>query len=244
MPKLSKKPLVPKPLLAVKNLSVSYDNLQVVRDVNFEIFSGDILAIIGPNGSGKTTLIKAILGLIPYQGTTKIFGQPISKVLDKIGYVPQRFNFDKTFPLTVNEFLKLSLRKKNPNRLLYGLKEVEMTEYGDQMIGKLSGGQLQRILIARALLNEPKIVFLDEPTAGVDIEGEKSFFEIIKHLNKKHGMTIILISHEINIVYKFATKIICLNRDLVCFGQPKDVFTKKILKKLYGQEMEFRHHHH
>lgn len=244
MPKSSKKLLAPEPVLAVKKLSVSYGSLQVVKDVSFDISAGDILAIIGPNGSGKTTLLKAILGLIPYQGAVKVFGQPISNVLDKISYVPQRFSFDKTFPLTVNEFLKLSLRKKDPSRLIYGLKEVEMTKYGDHLIGELSGGQLQRVLIARALLNKPKMIFLDEPTAGVDIEGEKSFFEIIRHLNIKHGMTIILISHEINMVYKFATKIVCINRDLVCFGQPKDVVTKEVLKKLYGQDLKFRHHHH
>ncbi len=232
-------------ILEVKDLSVYYGDFAAVKNVGFKLEGGEILAIIGPNGSGKSTLLKAILGLLEHTGKVKIFGKDIEQVLDKIGYVPQRFSFEETFPLTVSEFLELSqLDKNNTARRMHALKEVEMEKYGNRMIGELSGGQLQRVLIARALLNEPEIIFLDEATAGVDVEGEKNFYEIISHLNHEHGMTIVLISHEINMVYKFATQVVCLNKDLICFGETKEAITEEVMKKLYGENMEFRAHKH
>ncbi len=233
-----------KPIIQVKGLSVRLGGQQILTDVNFQILPGELVAIIGPNGSGKTTLLKALLGLVPFSGKAEIFGVPVSKILGKIGYVPQRFSFDKTFPLTVGEFLEMSLLKPKKEKINKALAEVEMVAYQNKLLGELSGGQLQRILIARALLNEPEIVFFDEPTTGIDIEGTRGFYEIISHLNKIHKTTIVMVSHEISVVYKYATKVICLNRDLLCFGKPKETITKEVLKQLYGDEVELKPHHH
>ncbi len=231
-------------IIEVKNLTVKFNHHAVIDNINFYIEKEDIAAVIGPNGSGKTTLLKAILGLIPYSGQIKIFNRNIREVLSQIGYVPQRFEFDKTFPITVEEFLKLSPAVKDAKKMKHIFEELEIERYRRSLIGRLSGGQMQRVLIARAVLGDPKILFLDEPTSGIDMEGIKDFYSIIGHMNKEHKVTILMISHEINMVYRFANKILCLNRDLVCQGTPKTALTAKVLKKLYGEEMDFREHHH
>jgi ABC-type Mn2+/Zn2+ transport system ATPase subunit len=232
------------PIISVKDLTVSFNQLAVLRDINFDIDAKEVVAIIGPNGSGKTTLLKALIGLLPYDGDIKIYGKNSRLALPKIGYVPQRFSFDKTFPLTAEELLKLSQKKPNAKKLTHALKEVEMVDQRHKQIGQLSGGQIQRLLIAQAIINEPEILFLDEPTAGIDVEGEKGFYDLVKHQNEVHGVTIILVSHEVNIVYKYATKVICVNQDLVCFGGPKEAITPETMKKLFGEDVAFPHHHH
>ncbi len=245
MRKQSSKRSNKKNILEVKDVSVYYGDFEAVKNIGFKLEEGEILAVIGPNGSGKSTLLKAILGLVEHTGKVKLFGKNIQEVLNRIGYVPQRFGFDETFPITVSEFLELSqFDNKNHTRRKQVLKEVEMQRFDDKLLGELSGGQLQRVLIARALLNDPEIIFLDEATAGVDMEGEKNFYEIIRHLNEEHGLTIVLISHEINMVYKFATQVVCLNKDLICFGETKEAITQQVMKKLYGENMEFRAHKH
>jgi len=231
-------------VLSAKNVTVSFNGQIILNNISFSLQEGEIATILGPNGAGKTTLIKAILGLIPYTGEIHLFGEKVSKVISKIGYVAQKFVFDKTFPLTVCEFLELTMNKKNKDHIKKVLKEVEIANCQNKMIGELSGGQLQRVLIARALLHKPKILFLDEPTTGVDIEGLRTFYEIIEDLNKTQNVTIVMISHEISMVYTFATQVLCLNKDLYCKGIPKEVITNKILKKLYGENFELRQHSH
>lgn len=230
--------------LKAQNVSVILGGHIVLNKINFTLREGDIATIVGPNGAGKTTLLKAVLGLVPYTGKISIFDEKIKNAISKIGYVPQRFSFDKTFPLTVEEFLSLTIKRKNADTILKSLKEVEMLSCKNKMIGELSGGELQRILIARALLHNPKILFLDEPTTGVDIEGLKTFYEIIEHLNKSKNVTVVIISHEINIVHKFSSYVLCLNKDLYCKGAPKEVITDEILRKLYGKNFELRPHSH
>jgi zinc transport system ATP-binding protein len=232
-----------KKILEIKNLTVRYNDHVILNHLNFWVNSGEIVAIIGPNGSGKTTLLKAILGLIPHQGEVTIFGGSPRLALDNIGYVPQRLDFDRTFPLTVNEFLNFIKVKNRPWREEV-LREVGVNTFMDKGLGELSGGQLQRLLIAKALLKEPKLLMLDEATSGVDIAAEMTFFELIEHLNKTHNVTIMLISHEVQMVYKFATQILCLNKDLVCNGRPKEAITKEVLEKLYGKNIEFQPHDH
>jgi zinc transport system ATP-binding protein len=230
-------------ILEIKNLTVRYNDHVILNQLNFWVNSGEIVAIIGPNGSGKTTLLKAILGLIPHQGEVTIFGGSPRLALDNIGYVPQRLDFDRTFPLTVEEFLNFIKVKNRPWREEV-LREVGVNTFMDKGLGELSGGQLQRLLIAKALLKEPKLLMLDEATSGVDIAAEMTFFELIEHLNKTHNVTIMLISHEVQMVYKFATQILCLNKDLVCNGRPKEAITKEVLEKLYGKNIEFQPHDH
>ncbi len=230
--------------IEVENLKVTFNGQPVLNNLNFALKKGEIAVIIGPNGAGKTTLIKAILGLVPYSGKIRVLGEKISKVTHRVGYVPQKFSFDKTFPLTVCEFLKLTVSRKDPEKVSAVLDEVDVKNCKDKMLGELSGGQLQRVLIARALLNDPEILFLDEATTGVDIEGARTFYEILEHLNKTHNVTIVIISHEVSMVHTFATEVLCLNKDLYCKGIPKSVITDEMLKKLYGENFEMRQHQH
>lgn len=158
--------------LEIKNLRVTINNQLILDNVNFKLKEGDILAIIGPNGAGKTTLIKAILGLVPYEGEIKYNGNEfVKEKLAEIAYIPQKFDFDKNFPLTVKEFLEIS------DYDIQIIKEIGVTNILNKKIGELSGGQLQRVLIAKSLFKKPKLILMDEPTTGVDIEGEKKFMK-------------------------------------------------------------------
>jgi zinc transport system ATP-binding protein len=230
-------------ILEVTDLTVRYNGHLILNHLNYYVNPGEIVAIIGPNGSGKTTMLKAILGLIPYEGNVKIFGKPAKHALRDIGYVPQRLDFDKTFPLTVKEFLGF-VKTPNPEWRDEVMHEVGVQSFLDKRIGELSGGQFQRILIVKALLKEPKLLLLDEATSGIDMAAEMTFYELIEHLNKTHNLTIMLISHEVQMVYSFATQILCLNKDLMCNGRPKEAITQEVLEKLYGKSIEFRPHEH
>ena len=236
--------------LSVENLCVKADNRHLVENITFSIEEGRIVAIIGPNGAGKTTLIKAILGLIPYEtGSVSLFGRPFKRVNshDGIGYVPQRLEFDRTFPLTVSELLRFTVpplyafpfrkrseEKEHIDRLL---KTVGAQDLMGRNIGSLSGGELQRVMIAKAIVNEPKLLILDEPASGVDIEGQERFHDLVKRLNKEKGLTVILISHDLNVVYRFADDVLCLNRKLVCSGKPEEMLTDEVIKSVYGEMM-------
>ncbi|MFA6071768.1 MAG: metal ABC transporter ATP-binding protein [Janthinobacterium sp.] len=231
-------------VIKVSNLSIGYDGRQILRDISFEIAKGEIVGIIGPNGAGKTTLIMALLGpLKPSKGSIEVLGGRVEGCLLEIGYLPQRFTFDRTFPITVYEFLMLSLQAdKKPGAIIEKLKEVDMSGYKNSLLGTLSGGQLQRILIARAILNDPQILILDEPATGIDIEAERNFYQMIEHLNHDHQITVIFISHEVDLVYDFAGQVICLNKTLVCRGVPHDILTPAKIKELY--KVDLHHHHH
>ncbi|MGB0756882.1 MAG: metal ABC transporter ATP-binding protein [Patescibacteria group bacterium] len=231
-------------LLNVQNLSVTLQGKSILNKISFSLKEGDFAAIIGPNGAGKTILIKAILGLIPYTGDVVYNSESIAKSLTNIGYVPQRFIFDKNFPITVKELLQLRATPQNKERIMKSLQEVEMDHKVNALLGELSGGQLQRVLIAQSLINDPDLLILDEPTTGIDMEGEKDFYEIIKHQHEKHNVTILMISHEINMVHTYANKVICLNKDLRCFGKPTEAINSKVMKELYGNDFEYRLHDH
>ncbi|MFA6430009.1 MAG: metal ABC transporter ATP-binding protein [Patescibacteria group bacterium] len=232
------------PLLSFRDVSVTLGGNRVIHDVSFDIERGDIVTVIGPNGSGKSTLIRATLGLVPYKGTILFEGKPVERHLSAIGYVPQRFDFDKTFPLSVREFLNLFPSHAKSNERASLCKELRITSLLSKTLGTLSGGQLQRVLMAQALLKNPQLLILDEPTSGVDVEGVKNFYEIVEHLNKEHHVTIILVSHELTMVYRFATKVVCLNQNMVCFGDPTTALTKDVVERLYGENMKPRGHAH
>ena len=230
--------------LSLSKVGVSLSGHQILSEITFEVARGQIAALIGPNGAGKTTLVRTMLGLVAHSGEIKVLGQKPKDVRQRVGYAPQKFEFDRDFPITVAEFLRLSSKAAIEARLGEVLAEVGMSGQERKPLGELSGGQLQRVLIARALLGQPEVLFLDEPTAGVDIEGEQGFYELIHDLNEKHGTTIVMVSHEVNMVYAFATQVICLNRDLYCAGAPKEVITREMLSKLYGGKFELKDHHH
>ncbi len=239
-------------ILDVENLTVEFDGNKVLENISFSLNKGDVLAVVGPNGAGKTVMFKALLGLIPHSG--KIDWKPGIK----IGYVPQKLAVERSFPLTVREFLALRLNKSGNgvhDEILSALRSVgiktgESQEYHlenhilNRPIGFLSGGELQRVLIAWALIGNPNVLLFDEPTAGIDISGEGTIYNLIHKLQDNNEMTIILISHDLNIVYKYADNVICLNKQLICFGAPNTVLDPQSLSALYGGEAKFYHHEH
>ena len=212
-------------IIEVTDLSFSYGHHQILKDVNLEIHKGDYVGMVGPNGGGKTTLIKVILGLLKAdKGEVKIFGVPVSKFREwkKIGYVAQKVtNFDPAFPITAGGVISLGKSREKENAK-WALKKVEMEGFEHKLIGSLSGGQQQRIFIARALAQKPEILFLDEPTTGIDAVSQKEFLDFLRKLNKELDITLILISHDINIVTEEATEIAYINKGLTYFDNPKE----------------------
>ncbi|MFH1712512.1 MAG: metal ABC transporter ATP-binding protein [Patescibacteria group bacterium] len=236
-----------KDAIKVSNLTVSYDENIILDNLSFVIPKGCIGAIIGPNGSGKTTLIKAILDLIKIdKGEIKVLGTNVNEVRGKIGYVPQRFAFEKTFPITVREFFSLTMNEKcSQSHCEEKLKEVGLPiEIAHEQLGHLSGGQLQRVLIAQAILRNPEILMLDEPSTGIDILGEAAFYDIVDHLNQIHGTTILIVSHDIAMVFKSVQHVICINRKLMCVGPPRTALTPKKLDELFGESSHLYEHDH
>jgi ABC-type Mn2+/Zn2+ transport system ATPase subunit len=236
--------------LSVENLCVTFNNHHLLENITFSVEEGSIIAVIGPNGAGKTTLVKAILGIVPCAaGSISLFGKPHphNNSHVQVGYVPQRLEFDRTFPLTVSELLSFTIpptyslpfHKKKEKKLHIEklLETVGAQELAHRSIGKLSGGELQRVMIAKAIVNDPKILFLDEPASGVDIEGQERFYDLIKRLNREKKLTVILISHDLNIVYRFADNVLCLNRKLICTGKPAEALTNDVIKSVYGEMM-------
>ncbi len=210
-------------IVEIENLSFSYDRHKTLEDINLIIKERDFFAVIGPNGGGKSTLLKLILGIIPVQqGSIKTFGEIPKKNLAKIGYVPQNTDVNIDFPIKVIEVVLMGhIGTKRP---LFGyakeeimcaigaLSQVGMEDFAQKKIGELSGGQRQRVMIARALCAHPKILILDEPTASIDIEGQKKIYELLKFLN--NSITIIVVSHDISIVLEYANKIVHINKRL------------------------------
>lgn len=223
----------------VENLRKTYYGRDVLRDISFEVSTGEMIAIIGPNGSGKSTLAKLMIGLdTPTGGKVRIDGKKPAAVGSHIGYVPQRFYIDRDVPLTVREFLDLALctthEHKHAHTIGAALERVGMQEFVDAQVGTLSGGELQRVLIARALLHERSILLLDEPEAGIDIEGEAELYSTLHAINKEFGTTIIVVSHELETVMKHVDRVIALNCSLVFDATPSEIASNDtLLKELY-----------
>lgn len=227
-------------MVRVDNLCVRLGDHVVLSDVSFDINHGEIAAVIGPNGSGKTTLIRAILGLIPLEKGT------VNLDTDQIGYLPQRFPIDPEFPITVFEFLELTKKDKHHANLTTKLEEVGLTPaILKKRLGSLSGGQLQRVLIAQATIHNPPLLILDEPSTGIDIVGEKQFYDLIRCQRDNHGTTVILVSHDLSVIANVVDQIVCVNKRLVCFGPPKKALTQETIFELYGgADKGIYHHHH
>lgn len=229
-------------VLKVENLSVEFDGNKILDDLGFEVNKGDITAVIGPNGAGKTVLFRALLGLIPYSG--KITWQNGIKV----GYVPQRFIVERDMPLSVKEFLNY---KSGRNKMIEVLKWVGLHTHDEhhlvhhllnRSLGVLSGGELQKVLIAFALLGNPQVLLFDEPTTGIDIGGEETIYNLLKKLRDEHDLTVIFISHDIHVVYKYASSVLCINKEKICFGPPHEALNTEELKKLYGADVGVYQH--
>ncbi len=232
--------------VSVKNLTVVLNNHRVLSDVSFDVAHGGITAVVGPNGSGKTTLVKAILGLISYTGEITVLGKSpagLSRVAHRIGYVPQHLDFDRTMPVTVEELLGAHLLDRNKKSgIREALDAVHANELRQRMIGVLSGGEFQRVLLALALLNKPEILFLDEPAAGVDVEGSAEFYGLLRDLRETRGITVVMVSHDIDVVFRHATMVLCINHALICQGTPHDTLTAETMSRLYGAEQALYPH--
>ena len=239
------------PAIAVDRVFVRYHESfnPVIKDVSFTIEAGTIAMLIGPNGSGKTTLIKAMLGLLPHEGSIKISGRDIAACAHAIGYVPQTHSVDVHVPMTVNEFLHFSHANcpdyvNRPKHIKHTLKLIHADNLFDQPVSSLSGGQLQRVLFARAIMHQPKVLIMDEPEAGIDVGGEQTLFDLVVNLNQDHHLTVLIATHELDTVYHYAQQVICLNRKLFCDGPPRKVLTDKKLHQLYGRHLRFNNHNH
>ncbi len=228
--------------LEVKDLNVTFDHQVILEKIDFEVDLGDFVALIGPNGAGKSTLFKAILNLIHYTGEIHILGKPNNEALDLIGYVPQHFHFDRTLPITVKEFLQASVKQKlDYMKILPALQELDIDHLQNRLLRQLSGGELQRILVARAIFHEPKLLLLDEPIAGVDIVGQKDFLEIVKHLNQIHRTTILMVTHDLGSIPHLAKKVLALNKHLIFYGEVETFFKSGLIHKLYRQKSHIHH---
>jgi len=226
-------------ILSVKNLNIEINGIKILEDINFEINEGDVLAIIGPNGAGKTMLLRALLGLDDYKGEIK-WAPEI-----KIGYVPQRMDIETDIPLTVREFFYLRDAEINEIKIKEALTFVHFDEkILNSGFGEISVGQRQRVLVAWAIITKPDVLLFDEPTADVDIVGQKSIYAMLHKLQHDLNLTVILVSHDLNVVYKYADKVICLNRKKICEGAPNEILNTERLLEIYGGEKAFYHHQH
>ena len=229
-------------ILNVENLTVAFGKNIVIEGLSFQVHQGDVLAIVGPNGAGKSVLLRTLLGLIPHKGSL-IWNKNI-----RIGYVPQKLFVENSFPLNVREFL--AFKSKSESLITDALNSVGIDKKHDQenilnqKLGLLSGGQFQRILIAWSILDNPNILLFDEPTSGIDIGGEETIYNLLHELQDKKQLTIILISHDLNVVYKYANNVLCINKQQLCFGEPNLVLDPQSLSQLYGGETKFYHHSH
>ncbi len=236
-------------IIELSDISFAYTKDDVVKNVTLQIHKGDYVGIIGPNGGGKSTLLKLMLGLInPKKGTIQLFGKNISDFKEwyKIGYVPQKNYVEMNFPATVYEVVAMGrygrrglfkmLNGNDHEKINKALKAVEMFEYKDRQISNLSGGQQQRVFIARALATEPEIIFLDEPTVGVDIKTQKQFYELLRKLNRNLSLTLILVSHELDVVAHEASEIGYINCEMEYFGEPEEFLKGKYFHELIGKK--------
>jgi zinc transport system ATP-binding protein len=229
------------PLLSVINLTVAFGSHAIVEDLSFKVNQGDGVAIIGPNGAGKTVLLKALLGLIPYRG--EIRWSPGAR----LGYVPQKIVADRQLPLSARDFLSAKVRflKLPGNELERVSTELSLTEQLlDANIGTLSGGQFQKVLIAFALLGGPNVLLVDEPTASLDELTEERIYELLQSLQKKNDMTILLVSHDLSVVYRNADFVLCLSKGKPCMGPPKEILTPAMLEELYAAPPRYYQHIH
>jgi zinc transport system ATP-binding protein len=236
-------------ILKVENLTVAYGRSVIVEDVSLTLEQGEMVALIGPNGAGKTTLLRAVLGLTPIRsGTVLLFGKPMSKLKEErawIGYVPQRLELDRTIPITVQEFMQINTPPRFLSResVQSALTEVDGERLLNRQVGELSGGELQRMLIAANLIHEPRLMFLDEPATGIDQEGEQRFYDVLERLRETRKMAVLMVSHDISVVYSYASRVLCINRRLMCQGPPREILNEQTLEQLYGHAASIYHHH-
>jgi len=228
-------------LLTVKSLSVRIDANVIVQNVSFELEASERLSILGPNGAGKTMLLKALLNLVPYSGEI-VWGPGV-----RVGYVPQKIDADRHLPLTYRDLFisKCGIAKVPTGQIEEISQSVGMTKAMlNTPVGHLSGGYFQRGLIGFALIGKPNVLLLDEPTASIDEPGEEHIYELIHRLQEQYKLAVITVSHDLSFVYRYATRVLCLNKRSVCIGTPREALTAEVLEELYGPLLSHYHHDH
>ncbi len=229
------------PILSVRDLTIRFGNRTVIQHLNFSVDRGDNLAIIGPNGAGKTVLLRALLNLLPYDGS--IQWAPDAK----LGYVPQKIAADRQLPIHANDLLAAKARLlKLPAHDVQSVSDrvgltAEVLEAG---VGILSGGEFQKALIAFALLGDPNVLLFDEPMASLDELAEEHIYELLRDLQREHHLTVLLVSHDLSVVYQSANQVLCLSKGKPCFGPPREVLTPETLEAVYSAPLKFYQHHH
>ncbi|HLD26297.1 MAG TPA: metal ABC transporter ATP-binding protein [Candidatus Andersenbacteria bacterium] len=243
------------PALAVKNVTVELGGHTIIENISFTADVGSTTAIIGPNGAGKSILLKSILRLVPKKsGTVQIFGHDhahVRAVAPLISYVPQVVDFDSNFPLTVQGLFALrsprlfGLSATETDRMVSLLRLVGAHHLIHQRLSLLSGGQLQRVLLAHSLMDHPQLLLLDEPAAGIDFQGQETIYPLLHRIKAEERLTLVIISHELQIVMQYADQVLCLNKEIVCAGIPHQVLTNETLQRMYGSPMgHFTEHRH
>jgi len=244
-------------IVEIERLSYAYSGNLVLDNISFSIEEGDILGMIGPNGAGKTTLFSCMLGLIDdYTGIIKIFGEDIKnknrRIFESVGYIPQKKTIEQNFPATVEEIVSLGITttgKISREKIAYALETVDLLREKDHRIGELSGGQQQRVLIAKAMVNNPKLLILDEPATGIDLDAQNKFYSLLKKLNQEDRITIIWASHDLDAVNRLATSVACINRAMFFHGKTQEFFENPDLLKAYSESsmqahMQLHNHTH
>lgn len=224
------------PILSVRDLKIRFGNRTVIHHLNFEVNPGDNLAIIGPNGAGKSVLLRALLNLLPYEGV--IQWAPDAR----LGYLPQKIAADRHLPLQVNDLLESKARLlKLPTRDVRLIADrVGLTpELLQTSVGILSGGQFQKALVAFALLGDPNALLFDEPMASLDELAEERIYELLRDLQRERHLAVLLVSHDLSVVYEFATNVVCLGSGKSCFGPPREILTPETLQAAYSVPVSF-----
>lgn len=228
------------------------DGKDILENINLELEEGKFLGIIGPNGSGKTTLLRILLGILkPSSGQVKVFGESPREAVQKriFGYLPQSQKSEMNFPARAIDIVLMGLyaqmgpfhfpSREEIERARTMLSLMGMEGFVEEPFGSLSGGEQQRVSIARALIHNPKILVLDEPSTGIDVVGQEDFYHLLRGLQKKYQLTILMVSHDIGAVSSYVDEIACLNKTLHCHGAPSTTLNEEMLKKLYGKGVDF-----
>ncbi len=236
------------PLIRVTGLTVRMGDTLILDNLTFDIETGTVTSVIGPNGAGKTTLLSAMLGLTDYTGTIEFPG----KRSPVIGYVPQRLALKQDSAVTVQDLFLLTHQSRpvylGAGRACRRLAEeflalVSMVQYRNRKLSVLSGGELQRVLIALALSRRPDLLVMDEASAGIDIQGSAALDELVRSLNREKGLTVIMVSHDLSVVNRTSDRIVCINRKMVCQGPPEKVLTAESIAEAFGNPALHSHAH-
>lgn len=237
--------------VSIQGLWVCRGGHPVLEEINLEIDRGDFLGLIGPNGGGKSTLLKAMLGLIePDRGSVRIFGVSPKEARMRVGYLPQKATFDQSFPVRVldvvlmGRFMRAGLLRRYSREDLaaarHALEAVGMAHLQGREIGELSGGEQQRVFVARSIVSDPELLLLDEPTAGVDVSQQTEFYDLLSRLNSRMNTTIVLVSHDVTAISRHVNKIACLNQRLYYHGSGE--LTPEDIERAYGCPVEMIAH--